>query len=111
MVLEVEADSGEVNDGVDTSRAQLVRISDTRPLENQRRGEGSPRDNDLFTGPEDFSLWRAAAKGLRGYRLDSNSSAILNDHFIDLGVASQVEIAVYGSGGMDVGMCTVTPAA
>lgn len=45
------------------------------------------------------------------HSLDSNSAAILNDDFVDLGVAGEVQVRVDGAGGVDVGMGAVAATA
>jgi hypothetical protein len=57
MVLEVETDTGEVYEGLDTGLAELLWVTNTRALEDQWRAEGATRDNYLFAGFDDTRGW------------------------------------------------------
>jgi hypothetical protein len=87
VVLEVESHTGKVNNGLDTSGAELLGVTDTRSLEDQGRGEGSARDDDLLAGTEGSGLKLAWVQGLGGDGLDADGPAVLNDDLVDLGVA------------------------
>lgn len=56
MVLEVQADTWEVDDGLDASLLQLLGIADTRSLKDQWRGKGAARYDDLLAGTESARL-------------------------------------------------------
>jgi hypothetical protein len=43
-------------------------------------------------------------EGLGRNSLHSDASSVLDDDFVDLGIAHEVEIGVYGSGGVDIGV-------
>ena len=45
------------------------------------------------------------------HSLDGNRSPILNDHLVNLGVASKVQVRVDGTGCMDVSMSAVAATA
>jgi hypothetical protein len=45
------------------------------------------------------------------HSLDGNSSAILDNDFVDLGVAGDIQVGVDSTGRMDVGMSAVASAA
>jgi hypothetical protein len=45
------------------------------------------------------------------HSLDGNSSAILDDDLVDLGVAGEIQVGVDSTGCMDVGMSAVATAA
>lgn len=45
------------------------------------------------------------------HSLYSSCSTILNDHLVDLGVASQVQVRMNGPSGVDICMSAITPAA
>lgn len=107
MVLEVESHTGKVDDGLDAGSAELLGVTDTRALEDQGRGEGSARDDDLLAGAEGSGLQLAWVQGLGGDGLDADGAAVLDDDLVDLGVAGQVQVAVDGAGGVDVGVSAV----
>ena len=107
VVLEVESHTGKVDDGLDTSGAELLGVTDTRALEDQGRGEGSARDDDLLAGTEGSGLELAWVQGLGGNGLDADGPAVLDDNLVNLGVAGQVQVAVDGAGGVDVGVSAV----
>lgn len=45
------------------------------------------------------------------HSLDGNSSAVLDDHLVDLGVAGEIQVGVDSASRMDVGMSAVAAAA
>jgi hypothetical protein len=47
MVLEVETNTRKIDKRLDTSLAELLRVTDTRSLENKRRAESTARDDNL----------------------------------------------------------------
>lgn len=107
MVLEVESHTGKINNGLDTSGAELLGVTDTRALKDQGRGEGSARDDNLLAGTEGSGLELAWVQGLGGDGLDADGAAVLDDDLVDLGVAGQVQVAVDSPGGVDVGVSAV----
>lgn len=65
VVLEVQTDSREVDDGLDASCAKLLWVANTRALEDKRRGQRATRHNDLLASFEGASLELIGVKRLR----------------------------------------------
>lgn len=107
VILEVQTDTGEVHQRLDPNLAQLLCVTDPRPLEDQRRAERASTDNDLFAGPEDPWLLLPRGQRLRGHRLNTNGATVFNDDLVNLGVALQVKVTVVSSCTMDVTMSRV----
>lgn len=102
MVLEVLADAGQVHGRLDASTAQLLGVTDSRALQDKRRGEGAAADDDLLSGAEDAALRFFAVEGLGWDGGDADSAAVLDDDPVDLGVALQVQVGVSGTRAVDV---------
>lgn len=109
MVLEVQTDTRKVDNRLDTNGTQLLGVTDTRALKDERRRKGTARDDDLSPGLEHTVLWRATS-WLRRHCLYTNSAAILDDDLVNLCVASQVQVGVHSTSGVDVPVSTVTSA-
>jgi hypothetical protein len=68
------------------------------------------RCEDVALDVSDDGLWErfettyVGMEGLGRNSLHSDASSVLDDDFVDLGVAHEVEIGVYGSGGVDIGV-------
>lgn len=104
MVLEVAAHTGQVDDGLDASTAKLVRVTDTRALEDQGRAEGAAADDDLLASTEDPANGLLAIDGLGWDGCNAHGTSVFDDDFVDLGVALQVQVGVLGSSAVDVGV-------
>lgn len=107
VILEVETDTGEVHQRLYANLAQLLCVTDPRPLEDKRRAECASTDDDLFAGFEDPWLLLPRGQRLRGHSLHTDGATIFNDDLVDLGVALQVKVTVVSSCTMDVTMSRV----
>ena len=94
MILEVETDAWELDLAFDTNVLQLLWVADARTLEDKGGAEGAARDNNLLSGTNNLFLFLVLVQQLHGYCAKSGGSPILDDDFIDFGVAHEVEIAV-----------------
>ena len=111
MVLEVPSHTGEVHERLHASTTELLRVTDTRPLEDERGAEGAAADDDLFAGSEDGPRGISACEGLGGNGGDADGTAVLDDYFVYFGVAFEVQVGVLGPGAVDVGVGGVAAAA
>lgn len=102
VVLEVAANTRQVDQRLDAGAAQLLGVSDTRALQDKRRAEGAAADDDLFAGPVDLAGRVLASKRLAWDGGDTNRAAVLDDDLVDLGVALEVQVVVLGPGAVDV---------
>ena len=50
VILEVETHTGKVNQGLYASLSQLLWVTNTRALKDERRAQGATRNNDLLAG-------------------------------------------------------------
>lgn len=107
VVLEVAAYTGQVDDGLDASTAKLVRVTDTRALEDQWRAEGAAADDDLLASTEDPADWLLAVDGLGWHGCNAHGTAVFDDDLVDLGVALEVQVGVLGSSAVDVGVSSI----
>ena len=57
MILEVAANAGKIHEWLDSNAAELLRVTNSRSLEDERRAQRTAADNDLLAGFEDFA-WR-----------------------------------------------------
>lgn len=110
VVLEVAANTGEVDQRLYTSPTQLLGVTKARTLENQWGTHGACADDDLLSGFEDPADWLASVEGLGWHCYHTDSPAILNNHFLHLGVALEVEVGVLSSGAVDIGVGGITSA-
>lgn len=111
MVLEVPSHTREVHERLHASTTELLRVTDTGPLEDERRAEGAAADDDLFAGSEDGPRGIATCEGLGGNGGDADGTAVLDDYFVYFGVTFEVQVGVLGSGAVDVGVGGVAAAA
>lgn len=102
VVLEVQTHTREVDERLDTSLSELLRVSDTRALENERRTEGASGNNDLLPSPEGAAVVLGGRERLGRNGLDSDCAATLHDDLVDLGVDGEVQILVNRTRAVDV---------
>jgi hypothetical protein len=107
VILEVESYARKIYNRLDSRSLQLLRVTNTRALEDQWRRERSSRDDNLLAGPESPRSRMAGVQRLGGNRPDSDCAPVFDDDLVDLCVAKEVEVAVDGSSGVDVGVSTV----
>lgn len=108
VVLEVSAHAWKVDQGLDTSPAQLLRVTKSRPLKNKWGTHGTRTDDDLLPGLEDPANWLSAVERLSRDCHYSHSTTIFNNHLLNFGIALKVEIGMFGSGAVDIGVGRIT---
>ena len=111
MILEVEAHTGKVYLRLHACRTELLGVTDTRALENQRRRECTTADHDLLSCAEDSALLLVRVERLGRNSLDTDSTAILHNDLVNLCVTGEVQVAVLGTSGMDISVSRVTSTA
>lgn len=111
VVLEVETDTWQVDDRLDTSATKLLGVTNTRALQDERRAAGASADDDQLASLVDCARWVATTQGLGRDGRNTNGLAVLNEDFVDLGVTLQVKVVILGTGAVDVGMGGITSAA
>lgn len=94
--------TGQVDQAVNTSSLERLRVTDTRSLENQGRGESSSRHNNLLASAECARLGWTSAEGLGWNNLNSDSPAILKNDLVDLGASGKVQVAVHCTSRVDI---------
>lgn len=125
VVLEVEADTGKVDQWLDSCSTKLLGVTcmlceclpletmtefehtDARALQNQRRTKSASTNNDLLSCLVDLGLILPRREWLSRNNLDADSSTSFHDHFLNLGVADQVQVRVVSTGAVDVCMSRV----
>jgi hypothetical protein len=101
VVLEVQTDTGKVDKGLDACLAELLRVADTRALQNEWGGQGAARDNDLLAGLVDLGLL-VGRERLGRDDLDACGTAVLDDDLLALAVDNEVQVLVLGAGAVNV---------
>jgi len=79
VVLEVETDAGEIDEGLDACAAELLWVADAGALEDEWGAEGAARDDDLFAGADGSVLDSAWGEGLAGDGADSDCAVAFED--------------------------------
>jgi hypothetical protein len=108
VVLEVQAHAGQVNKRLHASLAELLRVTNTTSLQDQRRAKSTTRHNNLLSSSVDLAMFLVGVKGLGRYGLDTDCLATLEDDLFDFGVDSQVQILVNSTSAVDISMSRVT---
>lgn len=108
VVLEVSAHAWKVDQGLDTSPAQLLRVTKSGPLKNKWGTHGTRTDDDLLPGLEDPANWLSAVERLSRDCHYSHSTTIFNNHLLNFGITLKVEIGMFGSGAVDIGVGRIT---
>ena len=111
MVLEVETNSGKINQRLHAGLAKLLWVADTRSLKDERRAEGTAGSDDLLTGLDDSGLVLAWSQGLGGYHFDANGFVAFDDNLFDLVVAEQMKVLVGRASAVNVSMGRIRSAA
>lgn len=111
MVLEVAPDAFQINYGFNTRSAELLGVTDTRSLQDQRRRERTAANDNLLTSAEGPRLELVRVQWLGRHSLDCDGSAVLHDDLVDLGVAHEIEIVVLGARGVYVSVRRVASTA
>lgn len=111
VVLEVQTDTRQVDQGADTGAAQLLRVANTGALKNLGRPQGASTDDDLLAGLVDCAWRSAAANVFRRHGDHTDGTAVLDDNLVDLGVALEMQVGVLGTGGVDVSMRSIASTA
>jgi hypothetical protein len=101
VVLEVQTDTGKVDERLDTSLAQLLGVADTRALQDEWGGQGAARDDDLLAGLVDLGLL-VGRERLGRDDLDACGTAVLNDDLLALAVDNEVQVLVLRAGAVNV---------
>lgn len=109
--LEVQANTWQIDQRLDANLSQLLWVTDTRSLKDERGAKGAASDDDLLPRPEDSSLFRLAVNLLGWNSRYANGHTVLDDDLVNLCVDLQVKILVLGSSGMNVSGCCIRPAA
>lgn len=118
VVLKVETDAWQVDEGLDASLAELLWVTNTRALKNKWRAEGTARHDNLLAGLDDSGRDLSAGKVLGRHDLDTNSAVALeNDlqesamvhverskyvYLVDLVACQQVQVLVNGTSAVDI---------
>jgi hypothetical protein len=102
VVLEVEANTGQVDQRLDASLAELLGVTDTRALEDERRAQGATRHDDLLASLVDSGLLLARRQRLGRADLDADSPVALEDDLLALGVNNKVQVLVVCTSAVDV---------
>jgi len=110
VVLEVETDTWQVDDGLDASATKLLGVANSRALEDERGAAGASADDDQLASLVDRAWGVATTQGLGRDRRNTNGLAVLNEDFIDFSVTLQVKVVILGPGAVDVGMCRIASA-
>lgn len=102
VVLEVETDTGQVDQGLHASLAELLGIADTRALENEWRAQGTAGHDDLLASLVDSGLLLARREGLGRANFDTNGSVAFENDLLALGVDDEVQVLVVCTSAVDV---------
>lgn len=105
MYLEVEADTGQVDERCNAGRTQFLRISDTGALEDERGAQGAARNDNLLPGTiHNPVVLLARVQGPGRHCGHPHSAVSLKDDLVDLGIALEKEVALVAHGAVDVGV-------
>lgn len=80
MVLEVETDTRKVNQGLDAGLAELLWVTNTRSLKDERRAHRTARNNDLLASTDGPGLDLSGVDRLGRDDLDANSPVALKNN-------------------------------
>jgi hypothetical protein len=80
MILEVQPDTWQVNEGLHASLAKFLRVTNTGALEDERRAQCATTDDDKLAGLVDPALLRAWMERLRGHYLDASGAVAFQKH-------------------------------
>lgn len=111
VILEVETNTWEIDDRLDTYLPQLGWIANARSLKDEWRAECAASNNDLLSGFEYATLVGLTMDLLGRHSSNSDSNTVLDDDLIDLGVALDVQVLMFGASGMNISRCSIRPAA
>jgi hypothetical protein len=79
MILEVQTNTREVDERLDTGLAKLLWVTDTRALKDEWRGKSTARDDDLLAGLDDAGHLLRGVERLARNDLDTNSTVTLEN--------------------------------
>lgn len=102
VVLEVQTNTGQVDQGLDASLAKLLGVTNTRALENEWRAQGASGHDDLLASLVDSGVLLAWRQRLGRADLDTDSSVALEDDLLALGVDNKVQVLVVCTSAVDV---------
>ena len=111
MILEVEPDARKVDFTFNARSLKFLRVTDARSLKNEWRAQRTTTDDHKFPSLEDLGPLFLAMKRLGWHSLDTNGNTILNNDLVDLGVAFEVQVVIFGTSGMDISVSCVASAA
>jgi len=101
VILEVETNTGKVDEGLDASLAELLGVTDTRALQDERRAQCTTRHDDLLAGLVDLRLL-VGRQRLGRNDLDAGGAAVFDDDLFTLAVDNKVQVLVLRAGAVNV---------
>jgi hypothetical protein len=84
VVLEVQPNTRKINKRLDTSLSELLWVTNTRALKDERRAKGTSGDDDLLASPERPAMVLTRRERLSRHGPDPNCSAAFNDNLVNL---------------------------
>lgn len=111
MVLEIEANPGQIYNGFDSHTTEFLRITNSRPLEDKRGAKSPAADDYLLASSVDLALRLAAIQGLCRDRCNANGPSVLDNDSVHFCIALQMEVRMLTPGAMDVCVSGITATA
>lgn len=107
VVLEVKTDTRKIDQRLYTSLAELLWVTDTGSLKDERRAESASRNDDLLPGLDDPGSQLSRRKRLSRNNLDSDGTVTFEYYLFNLVVHHQVQVLVNGTSAVNVAMSGV----
>jgi hypothetical protein len=107
VILEVETNTGKIDKRLDTGLTELLWVTDTRALKDERRAQSTTRNDDLLASPDDPGVLLVGVKRLGWNTLDANGTVALENDLVNLVASEQMQVLVDSASAVDVAVSRV----
>jgi hypothetical protein len=83
MILEIETNTRKIDKRLDAGLAELLWVTDTRALKDERRAESTTRNDDLLAGLDSPGHLLLRVERLSWDNLDANSAVTLQNDLLN----------------------------
>ena len=107
MILEVETNTRKIDKRLDTGLAELLWVTDTRALKDERRTQSTTGNDDLLASPDGPGHLLIGVERLCRNTLDGNSAVTLEDDLLNLIAGEKVQVLMNSAGAVNVAVSGV----
>jgi hypothetical protein len=107
VILEVETNTRKIDKRLDTDLAELLWVTNTRALKDERRAQGTAGDDNLLAGPDDPGHLLLGMKRLRRDTFNANGAVALKNDLLNLVAGKKVQVLVNSTSAMNVAVSRV----